>query len=217
MNILGRIINKIRKVTFSKLYRNKLKLQYKAKLKNDNFSIICNNCYGGILYHDLGKKFLSPTINMYIDASEYIEFLENFEFYLKCDMEDGGMADPDNGGGAIGILNGKIKLHGIHYSSFEELRDKWMERRERVNFDNLFIIGVYRDGCNDELVERFCNLPFDHKVFLSHKNIECKNSDCIVKVNCGRKAKEVPAADKMYSCKMRLYDKSFDFVSWLNS
>lgn len=38
--------------------RNRVDL---LRLKNKDFSILTNHCMGGIIYHDLGLKFLSPT------------------------------------------------------------------------------------------------------------------------------------------------------------
>lgn len=211
MNLLERAVNKFRKTVFNKKYRSAVAADYRARIINSDFSILCNNCFGGILYHDLGMRFLSPTVNLYFDAEDYLEFLENLEFYLQCEMTDGG-----DGNGVIGVLNGKIKVYGIHYDTFEELKLKWDSRRSRVNLDNLYVIGVYRDGFTDELVKRFCALPFKNKVFLSHKEIDCEHNDCIVKVDCGSNAVEVPGADKMKSRKTRLYDSAFDFVEWLN-
>lgn len=210
-----RLTNKFRKSLYSRIYGKKIVKEYRGRIKNDGFSIICNNSFGGMLYNDLGKQPLSPTVNLYFTAEDYIEFLQNLQFYLTCEVADGG-ADSPASGGVVGVLNGKVKLYGIHYKTFDELRDKWNELRGQVNFDNLFIIGVYRDGFTDELVENFCNLPYKNKVFLSHKKVECENNRCVVKVGCGRNAKEVPGADKMASCRKRLYDKSFDFIGWLN-
>ncbi|MDE6474829.1 MAG: DUF1919 domain-containing protein [Clostridia bacterium] len=79
-------------------------------------------------------------------------------------MTDGGIFDASYGG-VVGILNNEIKINGIHYKTFEELKNKWNERKMRVNYNNIFIIGSYRDGCTDELVERFCALPYKNKVF----------------------------------------------------
>ena len=46
-----------------------LRFFYLCKLKRINktkdISIIANNCIGGCLYHDLGLKFLSPTIDLF--------------------------------------------------------------------------------------------------------------------------------------------------------
>lgn len=165
-----------------------------------------------MLYHDMGLKFMSPTINLYFNMEDYIEFLENLEFYLNCELTDGCC----DGEGAVGILNNKVKLYGIHYPSFDELKLKWDERKKRLNLDNLYIIGIYRDGCNDELVKRFCKLPYKNKVFLSHKYIECEGNENIVIADCGKNAQELPPADKMASCKLRAYNSYFDFYDWLS-
>ena len=37
----------------------------RVKLFNQTPCIIASNCNGGIIYHDLGLKFLSPTINLF--------------------------------------------------------------------------------------------------------------------------------------------------------
>lgn len=51
-------------------------------LKNRDFSIICSNCVGGVIYHELNLPFLSPTINLFIKPSDYIKFVSNLNFYL---------------------------------------------------------------------------------------------------------------------------------------
>lgn len=212
MNLIQRAINKFRKVIYEKFYKPRESEEYRARLTNKNFSIICNNCFGGMLYHDLGLKFLSPTVNLYFDMGDYIEFLENLEFYLNCELTDAGIE-----GEIVGLLNNKIKLYGVHYSTFDELKQKWEERRRRINYDNLYVIGAYRDGCTDDLVKRFCKLPYKNKIFLSHKYVECENNDCLVIMKNNKRYNEFPGADKMASCKQRLYDETFDFINWLNA
>lgn len=214
--MLSITINKFRKKVYERFYRKNVVADYRSRIRNENFTIICNNCFGGYLYHDLGLQFLTPTINLMIRAEDYIKFLENLEFYLDCEITDGGIFDASYGG-VIGILNNEIKINGIHYETFEELKSKWNERKKRVNFNNIFIIGSYRDGCTDELVERFCALPYKNKVFFSHKEINCDNSECVVKMKLPKSAQRVPVADTMASCKIRAYDKYFDFITWLNT
>lgn len=209
---LKRIINKIRKVYFNKFVIPKLHKKYSAFSEKADCTIICNNCFGGMLYHDLGVKFFSPTINLFFEMDDYLEFVENLDYFLNCRLSDGGEYA---GGGVIGILDNKIKIIGIHYKSFDELQDKWTERCKRVNRDNLFLIGIYRDGCNDEHVKRFCRLPYKNKKFLVpyNRHIDCENGgDVIVYM----KAKDiVPGADIMASLHIRSYIKAFDFYDWL--
>lgn len=45
----------------------------------------------------------------------------------------------------VGMLKGNgtlpdIKIHFLHYRSFEEAREKWLERSGRLDFDNLCVV-----------------------------------------------------------------------------
>ena len=40
-------------------YRNR------KRLKNRSFSLVTNNCIGGIISHDMHLRFLSPTVNLF--------------------------------------------------------------------------------------------------------------------------------------------------------
>lgn len=55
-----------------------------SKLINENFSLITNNCDGGVIYNHLGLKFLSPTVNvnLYIKDEDYDLFCENLRDFL---------------------------------------------------------------------------------------------------------------------------------------
>lgn len=73
---------------------------------NPNITLFCNNCLAGCILHDLGMKFNSPTINLYIPFPDYIDFLENLKYYLSIPMMDitmnskypiGWLANPSGG------------------------------------------------------------------------------------------------------------------------
>ena len=73
-----------------------------------------------------------------------------------------------------GIINirqeiwGGIKINFVHYESFDEGVSKWKQRKERINWDNLFIVGSEKDGCTYETIQRFERLPYENKVILTH-------------------------------------------------
>ena len=67
---------------FFKKYRDK---QYRSRFTNQDITILSMNCTGGILYHDLGLQFLSPTVNLYMKAEDFIKFCENLKCYLSID------------------------------------------------------------------------------------------------------------------------------------
>lgn len=40
-------------------------------------TVFCNMCLGGMVSHDLGLRFNSPFVNLMIPGSEYVELLSN--------------------------------------------------------------------------------------------------------------------------------------------
>ncbi len=52
------------------------------RLKKRDISILCNNCTGGFILHDLGLRFDSPTINMFFHGMDFFDFVEHFEYYI---------------------------------------------------------------------------------------------------------------------------------------
>lgn len=53
------------------------------RLKKRDISILCNNCTGGFILHDLGLRFDSPTINMFFHGLDFFDFVEHLEHYVK--------------------------------------------------------------------------------------------------------------------------------------
>jgi uncharacterized protein (DUF1919 family) len=146
--------------------------EFKGKLINKDLSLISNNCIGGIIQHDLKLKFNSPTINLFFPAPDYILFLENLDYYLNQDLTElnyskYGITPIDY---PLGKLN-DIEIHFVHYKSFEEAKEKWMSRIQRINKKNIFIIASDRDYCNQSIIDRFLNLPYSNKIFFSSKKL----------------------------------------------
>lgn len=54
----------------------------REKLRNFSPTIISNNCCAGFIYHDLGLKFNSPTINLTV--KNFPLFIQYLEHYLGC-------------------------------------------------------------------------------------------------------------------------------------
>ena len=101
---------------------NKYISKLREKLKNKSVSIISNNCIGGILYHDLGLKFNSPTINTLIYGDEFVDFIKNLKEYINCELK----YDESSKEYPIGLLSNVNKnivhVHFLHDNSFEEAK-----------------------------------------------------------------------------------------------
>lgn len=124
----------------------------KRKLKNKNFTIFSSNCVGGVIYHSLGLRFLSPTINLWIEPKDFIKILSYPEKYLKSNLIK--EYSTDKFPYPVGIIK-DVKIYGQHYSSFEELKTKWNERVQRINWNNVIVFMIQRDGCSYEDLKAF--------------------------------------------------------------
>lgn len=59
----------------------------RRRIKNHDFIIISNNCWGGHVYRYFGLPYQSPAIGLCFFADEYIKFVCNLQHYLSCDLE----------------------------------------------------------------------------------------------------------------------------------
>lgn len=157
---------KIKKL-YRHILRTRINRKNKKSLKNTDFSIISSNCIGGVIYHELGLKFKSPTINMYMKSKDFIKFCKNLEFYLKQELKY--IKQHEKSYPIIELYD--IKLYCVHYKNFKEVQENWDKRVKRVNFDNLFFIMSERDGCTYEDIVEFDKLPYENKVIFVHKDM----------------------------------------------
>ena len=194
-----------------KIYEMDLFRERKRKrLKNQNFSIIASNCVGTRIYHDLGMQFLSPTINLTIEMNDFVKFMENVKWYMEQEIVEikGEKECP------AGML-GDIRINFVHYETFEEGFLKWEERKKRINWENLFVIGSERDGCTYETMQRFDKLPYKNKVILTHVPYQEISSSYYIKGFENEDELGMIFNYKKQFFKRRYLD-DFDYVTFLN-
>lgn len=160
-------MNKIKK-----LYRSVLRMHLnyinRKRLNNNSFSLIAINCVGGVVSYELGLRFNSPTVNLWFSSSDYLIFLKNLKYYLcECEMKH-DVEESKAHGYPVGILD-DIRVYFQHYLTFEQAYEKWIERAKRVDFENLYIVMVQRDGCTEKNIKEFNELGFEHKVIFTSK------------------------------------------------
>lgn len=130
-------------LNYRALLRHKINKQNRARLLYDlhnPISIISSNCIGGVISHELGLRFESPTVNLFFYPDSYIEYISHLEEYSKKELiEIKGTKDVTYPIGQLGE-EGKVVIHFMHYQSFDEAKNKWIERTLRINFDNLYFI-----------------------------------------------------------------------------
>lgn len=181
-------------------------------LTNKNFSVISSNCNGAFILHDLKQPFNSPTVNLYMDAKDYIEFLENIDYYLKCDLIE---KTDEKYNYPLGRLD-DIVIHFMHYRSFEQAKVKWNERKQRINTQNLFIMMCDRDGCTEEIIRRFDKLSYKNKVIFTHLSYpDIKSAYYIRGFENEKEVGHLFKYKTIFS--IHKYYDDFDYVKWFNA
>lgn len=164
-----------------------------------------------MILHELGERFNSPTVNLFFGAEDYIKFLEKLDHYLGQTLVE-AQSDKDY---PVAKLD-DITIYFMHYPSFDEAKRIWEKRTERINRDNLYVILVQQNGCTEELLKKFDELPYKHKLALTARSMpEIKCSYYI-------SGSEQSNGDVMDLCKYkgkftgRRWIDDYDYVGFLN-
>ncbi len=149
----------------------------RKKLNNEDFSIICNNCWGGYVYRRYGLPYLTPTVGCFFFAEDYIKLCGNVAHYMGCELEFIDYTQSVHRESlrteklkSIPIARlGDIEVFFMHYASEEEAREKWERRKTRINYNNLiFKFSAMNDFSESHLDafdqldvnKKFCFLPY---------------------------------------------------------
>ena len=194
--------------------RGRINRRNRSRFRNPDVSILSMNCIGGVLAHDLGIRFNSPTVNLYFRAEDFIRFCENLPYYLS--IEDmvpctdsavvGGRTYP------VAYL-GDLVLFLVHYASVEEANRKWQDRKTRIRMDNLVILATDRDGMTEKLKDRFERLPYRKVMFV--REPDPAHSSCVYIPGFETEKSLGLVTEPIGSRGKRAIDR-FDWVAFLN-
>jgi len=162
--------------------RKKYIKKLQKRLINKTFTLITNNCIGGVIYNRLGLKFLSPTINLWFKEEDYLTFIYNLkEFVEQGELTEIEQTEYDYPVGKLSASCGEIIIYFMHYKSFEEAKEKWIDRCKRIVWDNIYYIMELKPETTQEQVNKFNNLPQEKKMIYS-LGMNC-DSPYLVKVD----------------------------------
>ena len=198
---------------WNKFLRYFINWRNRKRLINTTFSLLCNNCNGGVISHDLGLQFQSPTVNLFFYLDHFFLFCENLDYYLEQELVicEAPQHKPETEYPVC--LLGDLELHFLHYSSFEEAKRKWESRVKRINKDNLFIMWSFYEPAEVELLERFEKLPYKNKVALTEREFpEYPSAFCVSGYEEGLGG---PTYFSGLNGKRKI--DQFDYVSWFNN
>lgn len=194
-------------ISGSRKLRNK---KIRKMLAPYEFSILCNNCIGGVFLHDAGKRFNSPLVNLAMNGDGFIKLLENpyafigdangFTEYVHPTIQH-----------PHGILNG-VTFNFVHYKTFEEAILKWGNRSQRFIPDHVYVIATGHDGMEcAELMEKFDKLPYKNKIMFTFNKWDYPWA---YQVKCAHGVMR-PFTEFASLTGQRFYETAFDIPSWI--
>lgn len=197
-----------------KAYRRILRFFLRKRLQNHGFTLLAPTCIAGVIYHELGEQFCSPTINLWMYDKDFLKFVHNLREYLSYELRfvEGIDKTPT-------AYCGDILIHFNHYATEEDARQKWEERKARVNYDNLFIIMADQpDGgaITHEDMLSLKEIPCRGKIILSIKDYD--DIDYIVHLpkDPVKDCVNMYMFDKSPILKRYRWERVWDYVKWLN-
>lgn len=148
----------------------------RARVTNRDFTIISNDCFGGMAYEELGMRYDSPFVGLFIPPVDYMKLLHDvrccqgpLQFKPRSRFEhiNAWRVNIIHKEYPIGVLGDDIEVHFLHYKSQEEALAKWTRRAERIHWDNLLVkICWHEDERMESWVREFDALPFARKLAL---------------------------------------------------
>lgn len=159
------------------LFHHNFNVDKCIQLKKNPPSIFSNNCWAGYTYHSLGLEFTSPLINMFESETDYLKLLKDPKKYMNETLQlvDTGYNVFYKKEYPI-VKCGDITLNFLHYNSFEQALDCWNRRKQRINWDNLFVM-MYTESY--DTAHEFTKLPYTKKICFVPFNSDDKSLICV--------------------------------------
>lgn len=185
--------------------------QMRRALKAETPTFLCPNCIGGILFHDLGLQFRSPTVNTMMNQRDFVRFVLKLDHYLEQEPEffehpeyDFPCAKLDD-----------ITVHFTHYHTESEAAKKWKARTARIERENLFVFLIQRDGLTEEEIRSLSRIKARGLVvFTANAYPDIPYALQIPKYAPDGEVGNI--LEKSWLDGSREYEKYFDFVKWFN-
>lgn len=183
----------------------------RKNLNNNEPTFLCPNCIGGILFHDLGLRFNSPTVNLMMLQTDFVKFILNLDQYLSQSLVFFKHPEYECPCATLG----DITIHFTHYDNEEIAQKKWHERASRINRENMFIFLTERDGLSEDDIRALSKIKARGLVvFTANEYSDIPYTLQIPKYKYDHEIGNILA--QSYLNGKREYENYFDFVKWFN-
>lgn len=194
---------------------NPLAIRRRAKMRNEltnkTPTFLCPNCIGGLLFHDLGLQFRSPTVNLMMYQTDFLKFVLHMDDYLGHELQF--FKHPEYKFPCAHL--GDITIHFTHYQSEEEAVHEWYDRSKRIDTNNMFVFLEERDGLTKEAIVQLGAIHARGVVvFTAYAYPDIPYALQIPKYECDGEVGNI--LRKSYLDEHHEYEEYFDFVKWFN-
>lgn len=205
MSVLDRIKREILTAQTKRVNAKKQK-----SLTNRDFTLVCNNCTGGVLLHDFGLQFKTPFVNESIYADDFFKLTTHLEGYMAQPLVE----KKTDLGYPVAML-GDVMIRFPHSKDFAEVKETWDRRAARIRWDNIFVLWVaYQSELAESSLERIAQVPYPKVVLLNHDRADLPYCKYIkgfeTQPGVGHVWQNEGLSGKKY------YDQ-FDFAAWFNA
>ena len=207
MKILNKITEKVLSIV-SEVVNSTYQWYVRKRIKNKDFTILCSNCIGGIIYNRLGLQFRSPTINLWMRQRDCIKLAANIERYRTHQLQFIETAY----GYPVALLD-DITIFFNHSPDEQSAAADWYRRMERINAKNVFVIIYDRENLTDLEIIQLENLPCKAYVVLSDTGRP--GIACVKRIKASGKNNGQQFLDRQWHG-LHTFETQFDFVKWLN-
>ncbi|WEG13388.1 DUF1919 domain-containing protein [Pullulanibacillus sp. KACC 23026] len=187
------------RIKLRRYYMKKTSNLRKKKIKNTDFTIFSNNCWGGFVYQSYGLAYNSPTIGLFFMAGDYLKFISEVNKWVYAELE---FIKPENskysshfknwdkfGTYPIGKFAGSdIEIHFQHYNSEDEAYNNWKRRTNRINWNKVLYKFNDQNLCTSDHIRKFSNLPHKNKICFTSKDYSIPNT---YHIKCPKRYSEI--------------------------
>ena len=182
-------------------------------IRNKDFTVFSNDCWGAEVYKYLSLPFNTPFIGLFLMAPCYLEFLRNPQHYITQELvfQDTSRYPEINEirqktPYPLANLGGKVEISFLHYHSVEEAREKWQRRAGRINWDNQLVkFDGSKDGATPELIHEFEQMPYRHLLLVKEPMPGAKDAIVVSKYTTN--------GAHMFQNSM----PDYDLINWVNT
>ena len=186
------------------------------KIYNKSFSLISNNCWGGVIYRNFHIPYQSPTCGTFFMAPEYIKFIYDIKKYLNGNITEISIDQSKykeylinkKYDGFLGKID-DVEICFLHFNSFDEIKEKWKRRSERINWDRIIYKFNDQNLCSINELEAFEKFQAKNKICFTSKKYDGINS---------LQLEQYKDCDYVLSdTKERDYSRVLNIVNYINS